>query len=104
MFIPILSLVFKDGNDLEARGHMLAAASMGATAFQKGLGSIHSIAHQLGAIYGLQHGLCNAVILPYGLQQNRTAIEERMQYLGRVLGLPGEPRVDKGVPWKDVPR
>ncbi len=79
-----------DGQDLEARGNMLVAASMGATAFQKGLGSIHSVAHQLGAMYDLQHGLCNAVLLPYGLQQNRHAIEQRMDYLCRVLSLAGE--------------
>ena len=69
---------------------MLVAASMGATAFQKGLGSIHSVAHQLGAIYNIQHGLCNAILLPYGLKQNRDAIETRMEHLCRVLELPGQ--------------
>lgn len=77
----------KDGTDIEARGQMLVAASMGATAFQKGLGSVHSVAHQLGAIYNKQHGLLNAIILPYALKQNKKAIEDRMVYLSTVLGL-----------------
>lgn len=79
-----------DGSDLEARGQMLVAASMGATAFQKGLGSVHSVAHTLGAMYNVQHGLCNAILLPYGLQQNRDVIDARMQHLCRVLELPGQ--------------
>jgi len=78
-----------DGNDLEARGKMLVAASMGATAFQKGLGCIHSIAHVLGALYDVHHGLANAILLPYGLRLNQAAIEDRMQHLCTVLGLPG---------------
>jgi alcohol dehydrogenase class IV len=85
-----LPLAVRDGNNLDARGHMLVAASMGATAFQKGLGSIHSIAHQLGALFDLQHGLCNAILLPYGLRQNRRAIQQRMRHLCRVLELPGD--------------
>lgn len=85
-----LPLAVRDGSDLDARGHMLVAASMGATAFQKGLGSVHSIAHQLGALFDLQHGLCNAILLPYGLRQNRHAIDQRMRHLCRVLELPGE--------------
>jgi alcohol dehydrogenase class IV len=85
-----LPIAVKDGKNLEARGQMLVAASMGATAFQKGLGSVHSVAHQLGAIYNKQHGLLNAIILPYALQQNRSAIEERMVHLSKVLGLKNE--------------
>jgi alcohol dehydrogenase class IV len=77
------------GSDLEARGRMLVAASMGATAFQKGLGCIHSIAHTLGALYNVHHGLANAILLPYGLAMNREAIDGRMQHLCRVLALPG---------------
>ena len=79
-----------DGVDLEARGHMLVAASMGATAFQKGLGSIHSVSHVLGALYGTHHGLANAVILPYGLTQNTRFIDGRMAGLCRAVGLAGE--------------
>jgi alcohol dehydrogenase class IV len=82
-----LPIAVNDGTNIEARSQMLAAASMGATAFQKGLGSVHSIAHQLGAIYNKQHGLLNAIILPYALYQNRSAIEEKMEYLSRVLEL-----------------
>ncbi len=82
-----LPVAVNDGTNLEARGQMLVAASMGATAFQKGLGSVHSIAHQLGAIYNKQHGLLNAIILPYALKQNKSVIEERMMYLSKVLEL-----------------
>lgn len=85
-----LPIAVEDGKNLEARGQMLVAASMGATAFQKGLGSVHSVAHQLGAIYNKQHGLLNAIILPYALRQNQSAIEERMVYLSKVLGLQNE--------------
>lgn len=85
-----LPIAVADGKNLEARGQMLVAASMGATAFQKGLGSVHSVAHQLGALYNKQHGLLNAIILPYALQQNKSAIEERMQHLSKVLGLQNE--------------
>ena len=85
-----LPIAVRDGKNMEARGQMLVAASMGATAFQKGLGSVHSVAHQLGAIYNKQHGLLNAIILPYALRQNRTAIGDRMVYLSRVLGLQNE--------------
>lgn len=82
-----LPVAVKNGDNIEARGQMLVAASMGATAFQKGLGSIHAIAHQLGAIYNKQHGLLNAIILPYALKQNKDAIEDKMVYLSIVLGL-----------------
>ena len=75
------------GSDLDARGFMLAASSMAAVAFQKGLGSIHSVSHQLGALYHIQHGLANSVLLPYGLRQNAQVIEDRMTHLGVVLGL-----------------
>lgn len=79
-----------DGQDIEARSRMLAAASMGATAFQKGLGAVHSIAHPVGAFYDTHHGLANAVILPYVMQYNRPAIAERMETLARLLNLEGE--------------
>lgn len=77
-----------DGTDLTARGHMLVAASMGATAFQRGLGSVHSLAHPLGATYHSHHGLLNAIILPYALKQNSDAIAEPIAYLSGALGLP----------------
>src|SRR3546814_12026609 len=77
----------KDGKDLAARTHMLAAASMGATAFQKGLGAIHSLSHPVGALYDTHHGLTNAVFLPYVLAFNRPAIEARMVRLAAWLRL-----------------
>jgi alcohol dehydrogenase class IV len=80
-----------DGRDLEARSRMLAAASMGATAFQKGLGAVHAIAHPVGAHFNTHHGLTNAIVLPYVLVHNRPAIESRLQVIVRTLDLPGEP-------------
>ena len=76
-----------DGGDIEARANMLAAASMGATAFQKGLGAIHSLSHPIGAIYDTHHGLTNAVMMPYVLAFNRPAIEAKMPRLAAWLGL-----------------
>jgi alcohol dehydrogenase class IV len=63
-----LPIVVKDGSDLEARGQMQLAASMGATAFQKGLGMIHSLAHPLSSECGMHHGLANALMLPKSLE------------------------------------
>ena len=65
-----------------------AATGMGATAFQKGLGAIHSLSHPVGAIYNTHHGETNAVVMPYVLVFNRSAIEERMTRLARYLDLP----------------
>ena len=76
-----------DGNDLDARGHMLAAAAMGATAFQKGLGGMHALSHPIGALCGTHHGLTNAVLMPYVLAFNRPAIEGRLARLAAYLGL-----------------
>lgn len=87
MIVEHLPTAVEDGHNVESRGHMLVAAAMAATAFQKGLGSIHSVAHQLGAIYHQQHGLLNAIILPYGLKQNADVIESRMAHLCLVLGI-----------------
>jgi alcohol dehydrogenase class IV len=78
----------KDGGDIEARAYMLAAASMGATAFQKGLGGVHAIAHPVGSWFNTHHGLTNAVILPYVMTFNRHAIAEKAELIARVLGLP----------------
>lgn len=77
----------KEGQDLTARAHMLAAASMGATAFQKGLGAIHALSHPIGALYDTHHGLTNAVLMPYVLAFNRTAIEDKMTRLSAYLGM-----------------
>jgi alcohol dehydrogenase class IV len=67
---------------------MLAAASMGATAFQKGLGGVHAIAHPVGSWFNTHHGLTNAVILPYIMTFNRNAIAEKTDVIARVLDLP----------------
>src|SRR3546814_19529408 len=66
---------------------MLAAASLGATAFQKGLGAIHSLSQPVGALYDTHHGRTNAVFMPYVLAFNRPAIEDRMVRLAAWLGL-----------------
>jgi len=79
----------RDGGDIEARAHMLAAASMGATAFQKGLGGVHAIAHPVGSWFNTHHGLTNAVILPYVMMFNRSAIAEKAELVSRVLELRG---------------
>jgi len=76
-----------NGKDLEARSHMMVASTMGATAFQRGLGAMHALAHPLGALYDAHHGLLNAVFMPYVLCANRPAIEELMIRLSRYLGL-----------------
>jgi alcohol dehydrogenase class IV len=78
-----------NGADIEARAYMLAAASMGATAFQKGLGGVHAIAHPVGSFFNTHHGLTNAVVLPYVMQFNRAAITARCEIIARVLNLPG---------------
>ena len=82
-----LPIAVEDGSNLTARANMLSAASMGATAFQKGLGAIHSLAHPVGAVYNTHHGLANAVFMPYVIDFNRDAISRRMMRLGRYLGL-----------------
>ena len=84
-----LPKVVKDGNDLEARGHMMSAAAMGATAFQKGLGAIHSLSHPVGALYDTHHGMTNAVFMPYVLVFNRSVIEDKMGRLAAWLGISG---------------
>jgi len=69
-----LPRAFADGTDIEARAHMMSAAIMGATAFQKGLGAIHALSHPIGAIYHTHHGTTNAVCMPAVLQFNKPAI------------------------------
>jgi alcohol dehydrogenase class IV len=83
-----LPRAYADGNDIEARAYMLAAASMGATAFQKGLGGVHAIAHPVGSWFKTHHGLTNAVILPYVITFNRRAIADKTDVIARVLDLP----------------
>jgi alcohol dehydrogenase len=82
-----LARAVADGTDIEARGHMMSAAAMGATAFQKGLGGIHALSHPVGALYDTHHGTTNAVFMPYVLAFNAKAISERMTRLSMWLGL-----------------
>jgi alcohol dehydrogenase class IV len=84
-----LPLAFRDGRDLAARGMMLTASAMGATAFQKGLGAIHSLSHPVGAIFDTHHGLTNAVYMPYVLAFNRSVIEAKIERLAAWLGIAG---------------
>ncbi len=83
-----LPKVYLNPNDIEARGHLMSAAAMGATAFQKGLGAIHALSHPVGALYDTHHGMTNAVFMPYVLAVNRSAIEQRIARLAAYLGLP----------------
>jgi alcohol dehydrogenase class IV len=78
-----------NGNDLEARAHMMSAAAMGAAAFQKGLGAIHALSHPVGALYNTHHGMTNGVFMPYVLVFNRSAIEAKIVRLAGFLGLDG---------------
>jgi alcohol dehydrogenase class IV len=82
-----LPRAMENGSDIVARSKMLAAASMGATAFQKGLGGVHALAHPVGAVFDAHHGLVNAILLPYLMVANREAIAPQMIRLGRYLGL-----------------
>ncbi|HXQ11621.1 MAG TPA: iron-containing alcohol dehydrogenase [Caulobacteraceae bacterium] len=74
-------------SNIEARSNMLAASEAGATAFQRGLGAMHALAHPLGAVYGVHHGLLNAVLMPYVIAANRPAIDADAAYLARCLGV-----------------
>jgi alcohol dehydrogenase class IV len=82
-----LPAAVSDGTDLEARTHMLVASTMGATAFQKGLGGMHALAHPLGALYDAHHGLLNAILMPYVLKANQEVISERIERTARYIGL-----------------
>ena len=82
-----LPTAFEKPHDKNARAYMLVAAMMGATAFQKGLGSVHSLAHQLGGLFNTPHGLANSIILPYALKQNESAIEKKMVKLCEYLNI-----------------
>lgn len=76
-------------DDMEARAQMMAAAAMGAVAFQKGLGAIHSLSHPVGAVYGTHHGTTNAVVMPMVLDFNRPAIQDRITRAADYLGIRG---------------
>ena len=93
-----LPVAVREGANLTARSHMMAAAAMGATAFQKGLGAIHSLSHPVGAVYDTHHGLTNAVFMPYVLVFNRPAIEEKIIRLARYLGF-AKPSFESVLEW-----
>jgi len=84
-----LPKVYDNPNDLEARAHMMSAAAMGAVAFQKGLGAIHSLSHPVGAVYGTHHGTTNAVVMPMVMEFNRNAIEHRIEKAAAYIGFGG---------------
>ena len=105
-----LPRAYADGSDIVARTQMMAAAAMGAVAFQKGLGAIHSLSHPVGAVYHTHHGTTNAVVMPPVLRFNRPAIEERIAAAAAYLGIAGgfdgfydfvlKLRADLGIPDK----
>jgi alcohol dehydrogenase class IV len=82
-----LAEAFRNGKNLEARAHMMSAAAMGATSFQKALGAIHALSHPVGALHDTHHGMTNAVFMPYVLVFNRDAIADRIGRLAAYLGL-----------------
>ena len=89
---------FRDGKDIEARSNMLISSTMGSTAFQKGLGAIHSLSHPIGAIYNTHHGLTNGVFMPYVLLKNKPAIEDKIIALSRYINLPNN-SFDSFIKW-----
>jgi len=84
-----LPRAYTDGTDLEARSHMMSAAAMGATAFQKGLGAIHALSHPIGAIYHTHHGTTNAVCMPAVLRFNKPAIKDTLTEAANYLDISG---------------
>jgi alcohol dehydrogenase class IV len=83
-----LPVAYSQGGDITARAHMRAASTMGAAAFQKGLGAMHAMSHPCGALLDTHHGLTNAVVMPYVLVFNRSAVADRLAALARYLDLP----------------
>ncbi len=82
-----LLVVVNNGKDLNARADLLAAASMGSTAFQKGLGAIHSLSHPINAQFNVHHGLSNAIFMPYVLTFNKSLIKDRIVSICDYLNL-----------------
>jgi alcohol dehydrogenase len=89
LILEHLPRAFANGDDLVARAQMMAAATMGAVAFQKGLGAVHAISHTVGALHGTHHGTTNAVIMPACLAFNRPEVEERIGRAAAYLGIAG---------------
>ena len=84
-----LPKAYAEPGNLDARAHMMSAAAMGAVAFQKGLGAIHSLSHPIGAVYNTHHGTTNAVVMPMVLDFNRKAIKDRIAAAAAYLGIKG---------------
>ena len=82
-----LKVAVNEGENLEARGHMITSSSMGATAFQKGLGAIHSLSHPVNSLFNVHHGLSNGIFMPYVLTFNRSTIENKIAKLSGYLDL-----------------
>jgi alcohol dehydrogenase len=82
-----LVVAFKEPQNIEARAKMLVSSPMGSTAFQKGLGAIHSLSHPINAVHDLHHGLTNAIFMPYVLKFNQPAIESKLKLLSNYLEL-----------------
>lgn len=89
LVIEYLPRAYKNGDDLEARAHMMAAAAMGAVAFQKGLGAIHAMSHPIGAFFNTHHGTTNAVCMPSVLRFNAPEIADRFTRAAGYLGIDG---------------
>jgi alcohol dehydrogenase class IV len=84
-----LARAVKKGTDLDARGNMLMASTMGATAFQRGLGAIHALSHPFGGLYDAHHGTLNGIIMPYVVKANRRKIERQIERAAAYLGIRG---------------
>ncbi len=84
-----LARAVKKGTDLDARGHMLMASTMGATAFQRGLGAVHALSHPFGGLYDAHHGTLNGIIMPYVVRANRRKIEKDIERAAAYLGIRG---------------
>lgn len=89
LVLAYLPRAFASPDDIEARSQMMAAAAMGAVAFQKGLGAIHALSHPVGAVYDTHHGTTNAVVMPMVLDFNRAEIEGRIARAAAYLGIAG---------------
>jgi len=105
-----LLIAYQNGQDLTARANLMAASIMGGSAFQKGLGAVHSLSHPVGAIYDHHHGLLNAIFMPYVLRFNKSDIEAKMRTLAQYLGL-ASPSTKAVIKWlvslseqMDIPR
>ena len=96
-----LPVAVADGQNLQARAEVMMAASMGGTSFQHWLGAIHALSHPIGSICGFHHGMTNAVLMPYVIAVNRSAIGDKMEHLARCLDLPqsGGDGTDRVLDW-----